>query len=77
MDCYQHIYAYICEKYINIYIYIPYIYIPYIFIYMYVCVCVCGGHEGGENKTYSKDLRENLTEKGGKREISVFLQNHS
>ena len=23
-----------------------------------------GGHEGGENKTYCQDLRENLTEKG-------------
>ena len=44
---------------------------------MCVCVGVCWGHEGGENKTYCQDLRENLTEKGGKREISVFLQNHS
>ena len=55
-----------------------YIY-TYICTYIHICICLCvrvwgGGHEGGENKTYCQDLRENLTEKGGKRKISVFYK---
>ena len=38
----------------------------------YMCVRVGGGHEGGENKTYCQDLRDNLTEKGEKGKFLFF-----